>query len=82
MYHIYNSDAMARIKEIIKWPYTYVRTLEPQYNSPISTGICGDEVALKMWDAKEGLAIVIRDARVAKAYMNYFNILWKIAKKV
>lgn len=82
MYHIYNADAQQRINEIKKWPFTFVRTLAPEYNSPISTGICGDEVALKIWDEKEGMAIIIRDARIAKAYMNYFNLLWKMAKQV
>jgi len=79
MYHIYNSDAEARIKELKKLPYTHVRTLAPEFNSPIATGICGDEVALKIWDKKDGMAIVIKSERIAKAYKKYFDLLYSVA---
>lgn len=82
MYHIYNSDATERINVIKQWPYTYVKTLPPHFNAPISTGICGDEVTFKFWDKKEGMAITIQSERVAKAFKNYFDMLWEIAKPV
>ncbi len=81
MYHIYNADAVQRISEIQNWPYTHVRTLPPEYNAPIATGICGNEVSLKFWDSKDAFAIVIRSERVAKAYKQYFDLLWNIAKQ-
>jgi len=80
MYHIYDSDAEERIKEIKKFPHTPVRTLPPGISSPLSTAICGDEVSFKIWDAKEGMAIVIRSPRIAKAYKQYFDLMWDMAK--
>ena len=80
MYHIYNADAKERINVIKKWPYTYVRILPAKFNSPVSTGICGDEVTLKFWDKKDGMAITIRSDKVAKSYKNYFDLLWEMAK--
>ena len=82
MYHIYNADAKERINTIKKWPYTYVRVLPAKFNSPVSTGICGDEVTLKFWDKKDGTAITIRSEKVAKSYKNYFDLLWEMAKPV
>jgi len=82
MHHIYNSDAVERINVIKQWPYTFVRTLPPQFNAPISTGICGDEVTFKFWDKKDGMAITIQSERIAKAFKNYFDMLWDIAKPV
>lgn len=81
MYHIYNEDAVERISELKNLPFTSVRVLPPEYNSHISTGICGDEVSIKNWDKKEGFAIVIRNPKVAKTYKNYFDLLWNIAKQ-
>lgn len=82
MYHIYNADAKERIDVIKKWPYTYVRVLPAKFNSPVSTGICGDEVTLKFWNKKDGMAITIKSEKVAKAYQNYFDLLWEMAKPV
>lgn len=80
MYHIYNSDAKERTKLLNKLPYTESRHLSPEYDSPVATSICGDEVVLILY-IKKPLVIQIRNEEIAKAYKNYFDLLWNIAEK-
>ncbi len=79
--HIYNEDAIDRIKYLNTLNYTEVRFLPKEYNSPVSTEICGDEVVLMMWDEQEPIAIQIINEKVANAYRHYFELMWEIAKK-
>jgi len=79
--HIYNDEAMERIKHLNTLPYTETRFLPKQFNTPVATEVCGDEVVLMLWDEKEPTAIQIKNSRVAKAYQNYFDFMWKFAKK-
>jgi sugar-specific transcriptional regulator TrmB len=77
---IYNSDSVERVKYINKnMPYTTAKVLEKQYDSPITTHICGDEVVFILWQANP-LVIRIKRADLAKAYRGYFDILWSLAK--
>jgi len=47
----------------------------------ITTNIYSDKVALILWtDVPE--AVIIKNRAAAEAYKNYFDILWKIAKKI
>ncbi|MBR9683372.1 hypothetical protein GOV03_02425 [Candidatus Woesearchaeota archaeon] len=80
MYHIYNSDAKNRTEMLNKLSYTESKHLLPEYDSPVATSICGDEVVLILY-IKKPLVIQIRNAEIAKAYKNYFDLLWKIAEK-
>jgi len=61
-------------------PYANVRYISEEYLSPVRTMICGNKVFIV--DFTEPLTtIIIEKEEIAKAYMNHFNILWKIAKK-
>ena len=63
-----------------KMPYTPVRRLSSLYDSTVATNICGDEVAFLVFKAPIKV-IQIKDKDMAKAYKNYFKILWNNAKK-
>jgi len=80
MYHIYNFEAMERIKQISKMPYTYARYLSQLFDSQVSTNICGDEVVFVIWNPPVKV-IQVKDKDMAQTYKNYFKILWKNAKK-
>ena len=80
MKHIYNEDAKDRIKYLSKMPYTEVKYLPKEYNSPVSTEICGEEVMFVFWK-KNPLVIHIHNKEIATYYKSYFEILWKNAKK-
>jgi len=81
MKHIYNTDAHERIKILKKIPYTEIRVLPNDYDSPVATNIVGDEVTLVQWE-KNPVIIRIKNTKIAESYKKYFNFLWKDAKPV
>ncbi len=81
MTHIYNSGAKERIKYLNTLPYCRARSLPKQYDSPVSTFVCGDEVVLVMWDIDPLLFVRINNRALADSYKKYFSLMWKIAKE-
>jgi DNA-binding MarR family transcriptional regulator len=79
MMHIYNTDALERIKILKAMPYTPVRILPSEYNSPVATNIVGDEVTMIYWD-KDAIVIRIKNRKIADVYRKYFELLWKQAR--
>lgn len=65
----------------IQLPYHKIRYLpkEWEYN-PNVIWIFGDTVANVVW-LKEPVAFVVQDKNVARAYRNYFDLLWATAEK-
>ncbi len=80
MKHIYNEDAKQRIKSLNSLPYTEARHLSKEFNSPVSTNVCGDEVVLVIWQDPV-FTIQIKNKEMANSYRKYFDILWGIARK-
>jgi len=79
MKHIYNFNAIERIKYLNDMSYTEAKYAPIEAESVVATHICGDEVALVIWtDNPKVIQIVDKD--VAESYRNYFNMLWNIAK--
>ena len=59
---------------------TEVRTLPLEVESPVSTNIYADKIAITIWtDPPE--AVVIQSKTAAEAYRNFFDVVWKSAKK-
>jgi sugar-specific transcriptional regulator TrmB len=79
MLHIYNQNAEDRIKFLNSLPYTEARYLPQQFDSEVSTNICGDEVVMVIW-SEPVITIQIRNPAVAHSYKRYFEVLWKAAK--
>lgn len=82
MRHIYNKgdiDGEDRTHYLNQLPYTEAKHLATKYDSGVSTLVCGSKVLLLMWHG-ETTVIEIDNDDVAKAYQNYFEILWKAAK--
>jgi sugar-specific transcriptional regulator TrmB len=61
-------------------PLSDVRYLPEGYGSLASTNIYGDKVAIIMW-TDDPMGVLINNKEVAKAYREYFELLWKLAKK-
>lgn len=80
LWHIYNIDAKERIKTMNALPYTETRYLPQEYNSPVATSIAGDEVALTLYE-EPPITILIKNAKIARTYRRYFDLLWSLAKK-
>jgi predicted transcriptional regulator len=79
MKHLYNENATERMEHLNKMPYTEAKYLPQQFNSPISTVICGDEVLFVHWD-DPFTTIRIESKPLAEVYQNYFELLYHDAK--
>ena len=81
MYHLYNSNAVERIKFLNTLPYTEARYLDTEFNSPVATVICGDELSIMSLNADKCILVVIRIKEMAEIYQKYFQVLWAKAQK-
>jgi predicted transcriptional regulator len=79
MKHIYNFNAGERITYLNTLAFTEARFLPQQFYSTVSTNICGDEVALVLWN-ENPIIIKIKNRQVADSYKAYFEVLWNSAK--
>lgn len=61
-------------------PLVEIRHLPKEYESPVSLNIYGDKAAIIVW-GEEPAAILIANRDIAKSFRNYFELMWKIAKK-
>lgn len=71
---IFNED-LREWSERIKSRLTQIRFLPKRFDSLTETMIYGDKVAIIVWTEKP-IATLIRDKNLAKAYKQYFDILW------
>ena len=81
MKHIYNLEAADRAKFLDNLPFTESRCLPKEYDSPVSTTICGDEVMLTYW-SEIPIFIHIVSQEVADVYKGYFKLLWGKSEKL
>ncbi len=58
---------------------TEVRYLDLKTESPVAINIYDDKIAIIIW-SDVPMAVVIENELAAKAYREYFDILWKFAK--
>lgn len=61
--------------------YVQIRALPDHFAVPSSTKIYGDRIAIQIL-GEEPAVIVIQNAEVAKAYKQYFQVLWRMAKSL
>lgn len=80
MKHIYNKEAQSRIKHLNKMEYTEAKYLPSDYDTTITTLVCGDVVLLNFWE-EPIFTITVTNQTIADSYKKYFDILWKHAKK-
>ena len=62
-----------------EWKMNEIRFVPKEYQSPATTLIYGDKVAIFIQE-EPILIILIESKKLAQSYRNYFNLLWKIAK--
>ena len=71
-----------RDNKAMKWGLTSVRYVPDELNIPISTMIYGNKVWTMLPSGKnDQVSILIESKDITNSYRNYFNLLWKIAKK-
>jgi len=76
---IYNMGTDKRIRELNKFDHTEARYLPSQYNSKVSTMICGNKTIFIFWEEPVS-TIVVESESLADSYKNYFKLLWDDAK--
>ncbi len=81
MYHIYNRDAIERGKHLNTLAFTKSRHLPEDYDCPVATNLCDDELIMFFLDDPV-LTISIKSKQLAAAYEKYFWVLWEKAKEL
>ncbi|MBC8495267.1 helix-turn-helix domain-containing protein [archaeon] len=76
MKHIYNFDARDRIKYLNGLEFTEAKHLSHDFDSLVTTCICGDEVLMTDWE-REPLTTRLMNPSLAATYKKYFELLWK-----
>ncbi|MCX6707905.1 MAG: hypothetical protein NT001_07290 [Candidatus Woesearchaeota archaeon] len=77
---IYNQDATSLIKIREKQPLTKVALMSKEYVTPASIEIINDHIAIVVYEP-EIIIFTINSKEVAHSFKQYFELLWKIAKK-
>jgi sugar-specific transcriptional regulator TrmB len=80
MKHIYNQNAQERIKKLNTMKLTEAKAFPNNFYSIVSTNICAD-YTMFLFFTNPVLAIKIRNKNLSESYRNYFEILWKQAKR-
>ncbi len=61
--------------------YLKIKYLPQEYEADVTTIIYGDKVAIQSLQKENIYVIIIKDGFLYKTYKNYFNFMWKTAKK-
>ena len=70
-----------RNAEAIKTPLTNVKYLPDELNIPISNMIYGNKIWVLIPINEDHISLLIESKKLAQSFFNYFEQLWKIAKK-
>ncbi len=74
------NEKVRKNKEKAKFPMTKMRFSSALYDTPATTWIYGDKVAVVVWSG-QFIITLIRSKEVAKSYKQFFDVLWKGSKK-
>ena len=70
----------AEPESVLKTPMSEFKAISKEFVSPTTTIVYGDRVAVMIYTPVP-LIIIIKSPSLAKSYKNYFELLWKMAKK-
>ena len=75
---IYTESVRKKKYEFQLSEYKYI---PENYNSPLSIAIYGNNVNILIFSEENPIAIHMKSKEIAHSFMNYFNLMWSIAKK-
>lgn len=78
---LFSEERKDRAKELDRQKYTESKVLPKEFTSNSSTNIYGNNVSIIMWGLQP-FGILIKSPEIAKAQKKYFDLLWKMARKV
>ena len=79
MFRIIYSEKIREMRKRHPIPYSDLKYLQKEYDSPSTTFIYRNKVAIIMW-TEQLIGILIESNELSKSYMGFWEILWKIAK--
>ena len=68
-------------KTYLKYPLVKIAFISSDYASPVAINIYERKVAILLWIEEEPFGILIDNEKIAKGFKNYFELMWKIARK-
>ena len=77
---LYNFDAKERAEQIKEISFTEIRFLPENIYTPALIDIGKDYIATILF-GENPICFVIKNKKIAESYRNYFELLWKTAKK-
>ena len=63
-------------KEKSNFPIIQMRFNSHMHNTPATTWIYGDKVAIVVWTKDQPMSTLIRSKEVANSYKQFFEVLW------
>ena len=66
--------------DTVKLTYGKIRFLKKEYDTPISTIIYGNKVAIIIW-TDEPIGFITKGEEITESFKNYFNVMWEISKE-
>ncbi len=75
------SRIIATDKKIARIALADIRYLPEKYSNPVSVNVYGEKVAIILWHQTNPFAVVIKNKEIAKSYRDYFELMWRVAKK-
>jgi sugar-specific transcriptional regulator TrmB len=79
--YIYDSDARAYGKIRKEMPLTQVKFMPKNISSPVWIEIFKDYVVTGHIKGYNAILFLIKDKEISRSYLDYFNLIWKLAKK-
>ncbi len=79
--YIYDSDTREYGQVREKMFFTKVRYLPKNITSPMWIEIFGDYVTIGHIKGRNATLFLIHDKEIAKGYLDYFNLIWKVSKE-
>ena len=77
---IIHSEKVRKWRQKNPIEFSSVRFLSEAYDSPSTTFVYGSKTAIIMW-VFTPIGILIESKELSKSYQNFFDLLWKIARK-
>ncbi|MFH0977680.1 MAG: helix-turn-helix domain-containing protein [Candidatus Woesearchaeota archaeon] len=78
---ILNEKETKRAGFLSKLPYTQVRFIQKEFDSPLALNVYADKVGMLIF-SDNPIAILIEDRNVAASFRKYFELLWEMAREV
>ncbi|MBU3940886.1 MAG: hypothetical protein KKH88_03105 [Nanoarchaeota archaeon] len=78
--YIYDSDVRDYGKVRAEMPLTMVKYLPKNITSPMWIEIFKDNVVIGHIKGRNAILFLIQDREIAKGYLDYFKLIWKISK--